>query len=278
MQAIKRATKDLIIRYFLSYNSSALVRALKKKGLGQGDAVMVHSSWWPSNGFQGKPADMINALKEVVGSGGLLSMTSMTYQNESTREFLARNVPVKIHRSASKMGLLTEVFRRGKGIERSLNPAHPILAWGDRARWFTEGHDRIERSFGTGSPFDKLLELNGKILCIDASFSTITFTHYLEDRIAPMLPFDLYEPEPMLGKVIDRDGVEHDVPTRVLNDTANSLRREERLVQALDKARVIQRFRVGNTHFLLIECQPMAQCVDKMVSEGNSFFDVPPKL
>lgn len=275
MQAAKRITKDLIIRFFLSYDSNALVCALRKKGVRQGDAVMVHSSWLSSNGFLGKPVDMVNALKELVGSDGLLSMTSMTYQNESSREFLSRGVAVKLRRSASKMGLLTEVFRRGKGVERSLNPAHPLLAWGDRAAWFIEGHDKVECSFGKGSPFDKLLQLKGKILCIDAPFSTITFTHFLEDRIAASLPFELYEPEPMLGRVIDRDGVEYGVTTRVLSEAANSLRREERLIQALDKLRLIQRFRVGNTRFLLIECVPMTQCVDKMVAEGDVFFDAP---
>ena len=275
MQAFKRTSKDLIIRYFLSYDSKALARALRKNGLGLGDVVMVHSSWLPSNGFVGKPVELIAALKEVVGSAGLLSMTSMTYQNESSREFLARQVPMKVRRSASKMGLLTEVFRRGKEVERSMSPTHPILAWGDRAEWFIAGHDRLEHSFGKGSPFDKLLELKGKILCIDAPFSTITFTHYLEDRIAATLPFDLYEPELMLGRVIDRDGGEHDVPTRVLSEAANSLRREVRLVQALDALGLIKRFRVGNTRFLLIECEPMTQCVDNMIAEGKGFFDCP---
>lgn len=275
MHDFKKILKNLIIKHVLAYDRKNLVAVLRKKGVAQGDVVMVHSSWWASNGFQGKPVDLINALKDAVGTEGLLSMPSMTYQNESTREFLARGVPVKLRRSASKMGLLTEVFRRGQGVARSLNPAHPILAWGDRAAWFIEGHDKAECSFGKDSPFDKLLQLKGKILCIDASFSTITFTHFLEDRIAASLPFELYEPEPMLGRVIDRDGVEYGVTTRVLSEAANSLRREERLIQALDKLRLIQRFRVGNTRFLLIECVPMTQCVDKMVAEGDVFFDAP---
>jgi len=122
------------------------------------------------------------------------------------------------------------------------------------------------------------LELKGKILCVDAPFSTITFTHFLEDRIASVLPFELYEPEAMTGRVIDNDGVEHEVHTRVLSRTANSLRREERLVQALDESGLIQRFKVGNTRFLLIECEPMTQCVDKMALEDKVFFDVPESL
>jgi len=275
MLNLKKTIKSLIVKYILSYDSKDLVTVLRKKGVSKGDALMVHSSWRPSNGFQGKPVDMVDALKEVVGPDGLLSMTSMTYQNESTREFLSRGVAVKLRRSASKMGLLTEVFRRGKGIVRSLNPAHPILAWGDKANLFLEGHDNTECSFGKGSPFDKLLELKGKILCIDAPFSTITYTHFLEDRIASTLPFELYEPDSMPGRVIDSEGVEHEVSTRVLSQVANSLRREERLIHALDALGLIQRFKVGNTHFLLIECEPMTQCVDKMVAEGKSFFDYP---
>lgn len=267
--------KNWVIKHVYAYNREDLAAVLRKKGIAQGGVLMVHSSWRPSNGFQGRPIDFINALKDVVGAEGLISMTSMTYQNESTRAFLVRNVAVKIHRSASKMGLLTEVFRRGEGVKRSLNPAHPILAWGGQAEWFLEGHEKVECSFGKGSPFDKLLQLKGKILCIDAPFSTITFTHFLEDRIASALPFELYESEAMLGRVIDTDGVEHVVPTRVLSELANLLRREVRLVQALDALGLIQRFKVGNTHFLLIECEPMTQCVDNMVAEGKSFFDCP---
>lgn len=275
MKRFKEKCKNLIIRYIFSYGQSELIKALKRRGVARGDFLMVHSSWLPSNGFRGKPVDFITAIKEVVGTDGLLSMTSMPYQNESTREFLQRGTPLKILSTPSKMGLLTEVFRRGKGVERSLNPAHPILAWGSKAKWFVEGHEKTEQSFGVGSPFDKLQNNSGKILCVDTPFSNITFTHFLEDRIALSLPFNLYDPEPLTGLVIDRDGRDVCVSTKVLSKQANSLRCEECLINELNKAGVIRRFKLGNTRFLLLNCKEMTFCVDKMVADGKSFFNTP---
>lgn len=273
MKTLKKRVKDLIIQYFLSYGCDNLCRKLSQLGVCRGDTLMVHSSWLPNSGFKGRPAEMISALKEVVGDDGLLSMTSMTYQNESSAGFLARKVPLNARRSASKMGLLTEVFRRGKGVKRSLNPSHPILAWGAKADCFVSGHDEIDKSFGVGSPFDKLLQSNGKILCIDAPFSTITFTHFLEDRIAATLPFNLYEPAPMTGVVIDYSGNEITVPTYVLSQQANALRREQRLIDELDRLNLIKRSKIGNTRLLLIDCKAMTDCVDQMIVDGKSFFD-----
>ncbi|MEH6814112.1 MAG: AAC(3) family N-acetyltransferase, partial [Motiliproteus sp.] len=135
---------------------------------------------------------MIQALKQAVGPQGLLVMTSMPYQNESSREFLERGGKINIRRSPSKMGLLSEVFRRNKETVRSLSPTHPLLAWGTEADAFIAGHDQASSPFGPVSPFQKLLERDAKVLCIDAPFSTVTFTHFVEDRIANNLPYPLY--------------------------------------------------------------------------------------
>ncbi|WP_412851818.1 AAC(3) family N-acetyltransferase [Ectothiorhodospira shaposhnikovii] len=236
---------------------------------------MVHASWRPGNGFLGRPSDMVTTLKDLVGHQGLLIMPSLTYQNESSREFLARGVPMDVRRSPSQMGLLSEVFRRGKGVRRSLSPTHPLLAWGHRAEEFLVGHDEALVPFGPQSPFGRLLEWNGKILTIDAPFSTVTFTHFLEDRIAQTLPVPLYEPEPMEGTVIDYEGVARKVPVKVLSATANRLRRDDLLEAELLKEGVLKRRRVGNTRLGLLDCRAMTEVVDHLVASGRHFFDSP---
>ncbi|MDZ7752525.1 MAG: AAC(3) family N-acetyltransferase [Gammaproteobacteria bacterium] len=236
---------------------------------------MVHSSWLPFSGFAGTPADMVEGLRRAVTSDGLIVMPSMTYHNQSSREFLEGEGVMKVRRSPSRMGLLTEVFRRSAGVRRSLSPTHPLLAWGDRAEWFLAGHEDALEPFGASSPFARLLELDAKILCVDAPFSTITYTHFLEDRIAETLPFPLYEPEPLAGTVLDYEGQEREVPVKVLNRVANQMRREERLVKELDERGVIQRARVGNTRLLLVGARAMADAVDEMTAQGRGFFDAP---
>ena len=273
--SIKRHLKRWIIHKFLTFDAHKLNQTLTNLGIKSGDILMVHSSWLPDNGFSGKPAEMIAAIKGQLGPDGLLVMPSMPYHNESTAEYLSRQKPLKLQRTPSKMGLLTEVFRRGKNVLRSPNPAHPLLAYGEKAEWFIEGHDQVSESFGSDSPFSKLLKLNGKILCIDAPFSTITFTHFLEDRVKDQLGFDFYEPEAMAGVVIDANGDQLPVPTRVISRQANKLRREERLVQWLDDQKLIRRARVGNSRLLLVDCEKMTQAVDTMYAQGHSFFDKP---
>ncbi len=275
LKHLKTKFKPFIIHKFFSYDPDRLRAMLDRLGVVPGDALMVHASWLPHNGFQGRPVDMIRCLQAAVGEEGLLVMPSLTYQNESSRDFLARGVAVDIRRSPSQMGLLTEVFRRGKAVRRSLNPTHPLLAWGARADWFLAGHEEALEPCGCQSPFARLLELNGKILTIDAPFSTITFTHFVEDRIAPRLPFPLYETEPLVGSVIDYEGRRREIPARVISDTANRLRREPHLIAALEQEKILRRARVGNTRLLLVGCQAMTECVDRMMARGESFFDNP---
>lgn len=271
---MKKILKPFLVKHLLSYNQAAFVTALEKFGISASECLMVHSSWLPLNGFKGRPVDMIEALKQTIEPKGLLVMPTLTYQNQSSREFLLSGKPMNTKRSPSMMGLLSEVFRRGKDVHRSLSPTHPLAAWGEGAEAFIAGHEECLSPFGPGTPFDKLLQLNGKILCIDVPFSTITFTHFLEDRIAPFLPFELYEPEPIIGKVIDYADKTYEIPVKVLSAQANRLRKEYILSDELSRHGIIKKKRIGNTHLLLIDCKAMTKCVDEMTKKGAFFFDV----
>lgn len=273
--SMKKKLKSFIVNHFMSYDESLFCKKLIELGVQSGDTLMVHSSWNNLNGFKGRPLDIINGLKHVIGPAGLIVMPALTYQNESSHEFLSRKQPMNVKCSPSMMGLVSEVFRRGKEVHRSLSPTHPLTAWGNTSSDFVAGHDSCLFPFGSSSPFEKLLKAKGKILTIDAPFSTITFTHFLEDRIAGYLPFALYDEEVMIGSVIDYDGVLREVPVKVLNAHANSFRREERLIELLDKEGLIRRKKIGNTQLMLIDCLSMANCVDEMYRSGKSFFESP---
>jgi len=274
-EAIPRGVKKLIARTFFSFGPDDVVRRLGLLGVRAGDTVMVHSSWVPDNGFRGKPRDMIAALQHSVGPRGLLVMPSLTYQNKSSRAFLASGTPMDVRRSASKAGLLSEVFRRTPGVARSLSPTHPLLAWGSGAEAFIADHDRALVPFGEHSPFDKLLRRYGKIVTFDAPFSTITFTHYAECRIASLLPFDLFEADAMLGQVIDAEGNHREIPVRVISDRANQLRRDHRLEAWLRDANMLRTARVGRSRLLCVTCSAITNCAQEMAAQGRFFFDFP---
>ncbi|MFT5721793.1 MAG: aminoglycoside 3-N-acetyltransferase [Motiliproteus sp.] len=271
--ALKRRIKQLLCRTLWKFSVDDLVKHLKKQGLGTGDTLIVHASWRPDSGFNGNPAEMIRALKQVIGPEGLLVMTSMPYQNESSRAFLERGGTLNVRRSPSQMGLLSEVFRRNKETLRSLSPTHPLLAWGAGSENFIAGHDLALSPFGPKSPFQKLLDLDAKVLCIDAPFATITFSHFVEDRIAPLLPFPLYEPQIFTGRVIDHSSEERELSVQVLSAQANRLRRDARYLQALQHAQAIEASTLGNCRLLLLSCRQMVAVAETLYAQGQSFFE-----
>lgn len=272
---LKQSIEEWAARTVWAFDAAAVLEKLRRFGVEEGDALMVHSSWRRANGFMGRPSDMIAALQRAVGRDGLLVMASLTYQNKSSREFLLTRTPMDIRRSPSRMGLLSEVFRRSPGVVRSASPTHPLLAWGRGALDFIAQHDRALVPFGKDSPFARLMARDGKVLVMDGSFSVITFTHFIEDRIASSLSFPLYEPQDMVGLLIDESGIAREIPVRVLSDAANWLRREERLVNELTRVKGLQRSRLGRVSLLYVECRTMVDCGDRLVSRGVSIFDSP---
>ncbi len=269
---LKLKVQSYIVPLFFSYDAKALHHVLTNMGIQQNDVVMVHASLRANSGFTGKPKEIINVLKELVGENGMLVMPSMTY-TDSSKAYLSRGKPLKVARSPSHMGLLSEVFRRNRETIRSMSPTHPLLASGKKAAWFIDGHERQQSPFNSESPFARLLNLSGKIICIDTTFESITFTHFVEDHIKEDLPIALYEEDVMQGEVIDAQGKSFFVPVNVLSDEARKSRREERLIKEMKKQGLLKYRRIGNTKLLLVECKAFVDCVEKMVTRGEVFFD-----
>jgi aminoglycoside 3-N-acetyltransferase len=263
--------RSIVVERLFTYGTPEFAQALAELGIREGDVVMVHASLRRHGGYTGRPVDMIAALKAAVGRRGLVVMPSMTY-TDSSKAFLARGGEMNAARSASRVGLLSEVFRRGKDVHRSLSPTHPLLAWGDGAEAFVAGHERTDRPFGPDSPFQRLLDRDGKILCIDAIPQTITFTHFLEDRIHDRLPFPLYEADRFEGRVIDARGDVHIVPTRVLSDESRRRRQEHVLWKQAGRSGIARKKRLGNSRLMLVGCSELASLVETMHSQGRSIF------
>lgn len=273
---LRQKLKTAVVTHFLSYDAEDLKRFLTGIGVRHGDTLMLHSSWLPLNGFKGTPAQFNSALREHLGPEGLLVMPSLTYHNQSSAEFLAGGKPMDVRRSPSAMGLLSEVFRRNKETTRSLSPTHPLLAWGKDAPDFIANHEKTDRPFGPASPFAKLLERNALLLCLDVGFSSITFTHFVEDRLQDTLPFPLYEAEPMTGTVIDREGQRIECPVKVLSAIANRQRREPRLIEHLTQADMLKQQRLGNSRMTCIRATDLLAGADSLARRGVHFFDPPP--
>ena len=254
-------------RYF-GYTPRQLEEQLRGMGIGAGDTVMMHSAFRVFNGFAGTPDQVMTSVLKVIGDAGNLLMVSMPYLG-LTADYLRAGIPFDVQHTMSQMGVITETFRQHPGVVRSLNPAHPILAWGPAAGWLVADHEHTMYSCGKGSPFEKLVPLQAKALFYDVTLNTMTFFHYVEDRLQDTLPVPLYEETPVESVVIDARGNTRTAKTYVFSRASRQYRGRWNLPSALIRERAITTERIGNTKLSVLQLQQVVHCAEQMVKSGK---------
>ncbi|MDH3691711.1 MAG: AAC(3) family N-acetyltransferase [Gammaproteobacteria bacterium] len=197
-------------------------RALYEIGLQPGDVAFMHSSHEHLAAL-GMPAlQIIESLCAAVGERGTVAMP--TFPKERLFHFLKEDRDLDQHpvfdcqRTPSYSGLLTELFRRLPGTERSLHPTHPIAAHGADADWITADHQSGHTPFDKVSPFQKLLERDACIVRIGRfKQGAMTIRHLADHMFQQYIPYPVYSRTAARVRVIDKHGLELTVSTRVLN-------------------------------------------------------------
>ena len=118
------------VRTFWPFTAADLRNALQHLGVVPGDVLMVHSSFDRFLGFRGGPVEVIRALQDVLGPRGTLMMPTLPFTG-SAIEYTSRDLVFDVRRTPSRMGFITEVFRRGPEVVRSLHPTHSVAVWGN---------------------------------------------------------------------------------------------------------------------------------------------------
>jgi aminoglycoside 3-N-acetyltransferase len=243
--------RKILINTFKGYDADALKKALAKAGVKETDTLFVHANFNPESGFKGAPLDMVKAFSELVGEKGNLLMVSIPFRG-TAYDYLAKYKTFNVKKTISMMGLVTEMFRRKKGVLRSLHPTHPVLALGKDKKWIVEGHEKCPTPCGVGTPFDKFRQLKGKILF-----------------------FDVYNDTPFSVKVIDIEKNEQEVSTYAFS---KNVRREALKLEAeMIKAGKLKKGRVGNSDFILVAAEDVVDCQTSMIKAGNLPYEVLPE-
>lgn len=137
-------------------------------GVRPGDILIVHSSAKEIGRAENGPSATVRALKEAVGPEGTLLLPVFSSP--------PADGIFKIKRTPSRVGLITEAFRRSEGVKRSMHPTHSVAAWGKRAEEFLAGHENTS-ALGPDSPFHKAAKAGAKILMIGCDFTTLSLIH-----------------------------------------------------------------------------------------------------
>jgi aminoglycoside 3-N-acetyltransferase len=140
--------------------------------------------------YQGNALELVGALINYCGADRTLVMPAFNFgtDGEGARETLKKNPRFDLRRSPSQMGLLTELFRRSKGVLQSKHPAYRIAALGPEAEALIEGHEFAPSGMGKGTPFDYMALNNAHIIGIGKSFQVMTQVHHVESLLAEEWP------------------------------------------------------------------------------------------
>ncbi len=153
-----------------------LLSGLRHLGLFPGIKVMVHSSLSSFGRVEGGALAVVEALMEAVSPEGTLMMPSFNHEAP-----FQPGGPGYYHpgQTPTINGAIPDCFWRQEGVFRSLDPTHPIAAWGKDARRYTEFHHRT-LTMGPHSPLGLLGAEGGYGLLLGVDYEVNTYHHVVE--------------------------------------------------------------------------------------------------
>lgn len=190
--ASKRAMGPLLLKVYGTFDTNDLKRHLEEKIGRDFDILMVHSSvnhMQPY--FSGSPLELVRMLIDYCGPERTLAMPAFYFGDPSVGgayPTFKQNPRFDIRRTPSQMGLVTELFRRSRGVLQSRHPVNRISALGPLAEALTTGHELAATAAGRGTPFDTMAQYDTLILGIGKPMEVITQVHHAEDVLGEDFP------------------------------------------------------------------------------------------
>lgn len=191
------------------YSYDDLIEQIKKIGIKPNDTVIIHSSMKAIGDVEGGADTVIDAFKDYLAEDGLLLIPALTYKE--TRQTLLFDVK----NTVPCIGIIpTLAVKREDGV-RSINPTHSVMAFGKKAREYVKGEEKLKSPTARGGCFDRLADVNAKILLIGVGQNKNTFMHAIDERNNPHRVSD----EEYLIKTRLADGSIIDTPHHPLKRT-----------------------------------------------------------
>jgi aminoglycoside N3'-acetyltransferase len=152
----------------------SLKKILKQLDIKAGDGLLVHSALQ----FLGQPSGGIsifwNVLKEAIGANGTIAVPTFNFGFAKGEPYDPLTTPSK------DMGAFSEFVRTLPESKRTQHPMQSLAVLGkyaeDLAQRDTPG------AFDDGSAFERMLELDFKLVLLGASVQAASIIHYSEQR------------------------------------------------------------------------------------------------
>jgi len=165
---------------------NSLVDSFRRLGIQPGNRLIVHSSLRNLGSVEGGAETVLEALLECIGKQGLMMAPTFTYNNDIYDPEV----------TPGKTGVLAEVLRKHPSAVRSLHPTHSVVAIGEEAAKYCDGHHKVS-GLGIDSPMDRVAQSGGGILLLGVGHTSNSTIHVGESyaRVPYLdIPFNPYWP------------------------------------------------------------------------------------
>jgi aminoglycoside 3-N-acetyltransferase len=277
--AAKRAIKRQVRRAWLTFvrtnqafSREDLRTALHKLGVQPGGVLLVHSSFDNFTGFEGKATDVNLTLCESVTPTGTIVMPTLPFSGTAI-DYVSSGAVFDARKTPSRMGLLTELFRRQPGTLRSAHPTHSVAAFGRLAEELISDHHLAKTPCGKGTPYGRLLDTGGNILFMGTDIGVMTFFHYVEEELESQLPFSPFTANVFTLQCRDMHGELRTTETRLFEPQRSRSRNLQKLVPFLKKRNVWREARVGRLVLILLSAEGVLSTCQEMIRLGIYPYD-----
>ena len=268
VKRFRHRARSAYINFFHSFTPAEFRERLRGLGVRSGDVLCVHSSFDQFLGFRGNVGEVLQALKDSVGPEGGILMPTQPFT--STAIEYARTHPVTdLARAPSLMGIMTELLRRTKGAVRSINPTHPVAAWGDKGVRLVGNDWEAGTPCGQGTAYHRLLEADGKILMLGTGVQPMTFYHCVEELIEPLMPSSPFTKEVFTLQTKDAKGDIYTSRMRLLEPMLSAKRRMSLLVPEMRTRGFWKEAKVGRLEIIFLKAAEVLEACRSMAKKNQ---------
>jgi aminoglycoside N3'-acetyltransferase len=256
-----------------------LAGAFRHLGLGAGDGVYMHSAMSKFGRIEGGPATVVAALDDVVGPNGLIAMPAFPVVGNAI-DYLESDPVFDVRTTPSRVGAITEHFRRLPEAHRSLHPTHSVCARGPDAAELVAGHEEAPTPFGEGTPFKRMIERGMHQMAFGSGVHVFTLYHTFECIREGGYPLDLFSERTFSVRCIDAEGRERRVTTRVHDPAYSKVRidnvpsLEAHMRRLLLESGRMRSTLVGKGEILLISIADLLAELESLLQRGITIYDV----
>jgi len=245
----------------MGYTESSLTKELIDAGIKTTDTLLVHSSMKKIGIVEGGADTVLDALTSAVSSG-LLVLPTLSYATVGID-----NPFFSVNETPSCVGILTEIFRKRKGVYRSWHPTHSVAAYGKESESFIKGHELNSTPCSRKGPWGRLLDRKAKILFIGTGISCNTFLHGVEEW--NKVP-DYFTEYPEILTIITPDGKK--ITRGYYRHNQHTSDNYAKIEDLLFSEKVLTKFKFGDANCDLIDCYRLEQIVSEILRKDIKFF------